>query len=166
MTPHRTDQTMLGIYLNDHLAGATSGVELIRRISRVHQGTPAGDTLRRCADEIAEDRETLIELMGLLGVPTRHYKVYAGWLAEKAGRFKANGRVLARSPLSGLIELETMTLGVEGKAALWRTLRHLADHDDRLDAARLDALLDRARQQADDLEELRVNACLGALRHP
>ena len=49
-----------------------------------------------------------------------------------------------------------MRLGVEGKAAGWRTLRELAESDERLDAGRLDALLERARGQASLLEKLRV----------
>jgi hypothetical protein len=96
--------------------------------------------------------------MHLLGIPVRTYKVYAGWLAEKAGRLKFNGRLRARSPLSNLVELELLRLGVEGKAAGWRTLRVRADKDARLDAGRLDALISRARRQADLLEDLRVRA--------
>ena len=51
-----------------------------------------------------------------------------------------------------------LRLGVEGKAAGWRTLRALAGTDSRLDRDRLDELMARARQQADLLEELRVRA--------
>lgn len=39
----------------------------------------------------------------------------------------------ARSPLSLLEELELMRLGVEGAGAGWRTLRKLAERDQRLD---------------------------------
>ena len=49
-----------------------------------------------------------------------------------------------------------LRLGVEGKAAGWRTLRTLADTDTRLDPGRLDELISRARRQADVLEDLRV----------
>jgi hypothetical protein len=48
--------------------------------------------------------------------------------------------------------------GVHAKAALWRTLRAVADHDPRLDAVRLSALLDRAARQVDRLEDLRIGA--------
>ena len=51
-----------------------------------------------------------------------------------------------------------LRLGVEGKAAGWRTLRVLAETDKRLDACRLDEPIARARRQADLLEELRVRA--------
>ena len=48
---------------------------------------------------------------------------------EKAARFKPNGRLLRRSPLSDLIELEWLLLGVQGKTAGFRALRRLADTD-------------------------------------
>jgi hypothetical protein len=69
-----------------------------------------------------------------------------------------NGRLLGRSPLSNLEELEMLRLGVEGKAAGWRTLRALADTDSRLHRDTLDELMARAREQAGLLEELRVQA--------
>jgi hypothetical protein len=51
-----------------------------------------------------------------------------------------------------------LRLGVEGKAAGWRTLRVLADTDQRLEPARLDELIARAQRQAELLEDLRVRA--------
>jgi len=159
----RPGHALLGIYLNDHLAAATSGVELARRLAASQQdpdaGGPAADGgLRRLATEIGQDRASLLAMMRALAIPVRSYKVYAGWIAEKAGRLKLNGRLLTRSPLSQLVELEMLRLGVEGKAAGWRTLRLAADSDKRLDPARLDELIARARSQADLLEELRVRA--------
>ena len=96
--------------------------------------------------------------MKTLGIAPRTYKVYAGWIGERAGRLKLNGHLLSRSPLSSLEELELLRLAVEGKAAGRRTLRTLADSDGRLDAARLDELIARARRQADLLEQLRIQA--------
>jgi hypothetical protein len=148
--------SMLGIYLNDHLAGATAGSELARRMDRSHRGREESGPLSRLAAEIRQDRSTLLDIMASLGVSVRAYKVGAAWIGEKAGRLKFNGRLLARSPLSDLEELELLRLGVEGKAAGWRTLRTQADTDARLDAGRLDELISRAKSQADELEELRV----------
>lgn len=154
----RSAPSMLGIYLNDHLAGATAGTELARRIAGSHQDLAHGSILRGVAAEIAEDRASLLEIMGRLGVPVRSYKVYAAWIGEKAGRLKLNGHLLSRSPLSSLEELEIMRLAVEGKAAGWRTLRSLAETDTRLDRGRLDELIARARRQVELLEDLRVRA--------
>jgi hypothetical protein len=149
---------LLGIYLNDHLAGATGGLELARRAAGSAAGTEAAGPLQRFAAEVAEDRAALLEMMAALGVPVRSYKVYAAWIGEKAGRLKLNGHLLSRSPLSTLEELEMLRLGVEGKAAGWRTLRALAERDSRLDADQLDQLISRARLQAAMLEELRLHA--------
>ena len=94
--------------------------------------------------------------MAAVGAKVRAYKVLAGWAGEKAGRLKLNGRLLTRSPLSGLEETEMLRLGVEGKAAGWRTLRAVAERDRRLDAGQLDELLARAARQSDTLEGLRM----------
>jgi hypothetical protein len=156
-------QGLLGIYLNDHLAGATGGVELARRVATARRRDEAGDALRHFAADIAADRAALLEIMAALGVPVRAYKVCAGWIGEKAGRLKLNGRLLSRSPLSSLEELEIMRLGVTGKAAGWRTLRLLADTDPRLDRVRLDELIARADSQVVLLEDLRMRAARLAL---
>jgi hypothetical protein len=163
----RSGHDLLGIYLNDHLAGATGGAELARRVAGSHGGEK-GDALRRLATEVAQDRAALLEIMATLEVPARGYKVWAAWTGEKAARLKFNGHLLSRSPLSSLEELEMMRLAVEGKAAGWRTLRTLAETDTRLDAGRLDELISQARRQADLLEELRVRAAdqvIGGGRH-
>ena len=149
---------LIGIYLNDHLAGATAGTELAHRMARSHDEVADRATLQRLAGEINADRRALLEIMALLGVPVRHYKTAAAWLGERAGRLKFNGRLRTRSPLSGLEELELLRLGVEGKAAGWRTVRELAGSEPRLSEAWLDELLTRARAQADLLEDLRVRA--------
>jgi hypothetical protein len=158
MAGSRTE--LIGIYLNDHLAGATAGTELAHRVARSHDEVADRATLQRLAGEINADRRALLEIMALLGVPVRHYKTTAAWLGERAGRLKFNGRLRTRSPLSGLEELELLRLGVEGKAAGWRTLRELAGAgaEPRLSEAWLDELLTRARAQADLLEDLRVRA--------
>jgi hypothetical protein len=149
---------LLGIYLNDHLAGATGGVGLVRRMAAAADpGSESARILSTLAAEITQDRLALITIMGALGIPVRGYKVFAGWVGEKAGRVKLNGHLLARSPLSELEETELLRLGVEGKAAGWRSLRSLAERDSRLDAAGLDALLERAQRQSGTLETLRVD---------
>ena len=144
----QTRHRLLGIYLNDHLAGATAGTELAHRVARTHRAPGQDGQLKRLAAEIAQDRAALVGMMKALGVPVRIYKVGFAWAGEKAGRVKFNGRLVARSPLSDLEELELLRLGVEGKAAGWRTLRALADTDSRLDPGHLDELMSRARRQA------------------
>jgi hypothetical protein len=156
-TTQRTEQDLLGVYLNDHLAGATGGLELVRRMAAsAEPGSESATVRKRLASEIAADRSALIKIMTNLGIKIRGYKMFAAWAGEKAGRLKFNGYLLSRSPLSDLEETEMLRLGVEGKAAGWRTLRAAAEHDSRLDTGQLDELLARAARQSDELESLRV----------
>jgi hypothetical protein len=157
-TAQRTRQDLLGVYLNDHLAGSTLGMSLARRmVASAEPGSERATVLSRLATEITEDRSALLQIMAALGIQVRGYKVFAAWAGEKAGRLKLNGYLRARSPLSDLEETEFLRLGVEGKAAGWRTLRALADRDSRLDAGRLDELIARADHQASVLEPLRTS---------
>jgi hypothetical protein len=156
-TTRRTGHDLLGVYLNDHLAGSTVGIELARRMAAsAEPRSEAAGILRKLAGEIAADRNALIEIMASLEVPLRSYKVFAAWAGEKAARLKLNGHLLTRSPLSRLEETEILRLGVEGKAAGWRTLRVLAERDSRVDAESLDELLARAVRQSATLETLRT----------
>ncbi|WP_369174174.1 hypothetical protein AB5J49_42280 [Streptomyces sp. R28] len=165
--PGRTRGTgtdLLGIYPNDHLAGAPAGAERARHMVRSYGGTALAAAMGPVSGEITEDRATLIDIMERLDIPVRHYKVYAGRMSERMGRLKSNGRLVHRSPLSPLLELEALRLGVEGKTAVWQTLRELADRDDRLDPSLLDDLLERAGRQQGVLEELRRRQVGAALQ--
>ena len=163
MSEHRT---LLGIYLNDHLAGATGGVELFRRAAGSAQGAVKDELLRLTA-EVEQDRDALLAVMRALGVPVRHYKVAAGWLLEKAGRLKSNGHLVSRSPLSDLVELEGLVLGVQGKAAGFRAVRRAAERDatiaGQLTHIDLAQLVERAERQFEVLERLRQKAAERAL---
>lgn len=148
--------SLLETYLNDHLAGSTVGVELARRARGSNGGTPLGDFLAELTAEIEEDRETLEEVMQTIGAGRDRLKVAGAWVGEKAGRLKLNGSLFGYSPLSRVVELEGLRLGVEGKACLWRMLRELADP--RLSKFDFEALLARAERQRDGLELQRLEA--------
>jgi hypothetical protein len=158
MTTKPSKDELLGAYLNDHLAGATAGAELIKRLSRAEAHRPEGETLRRLVAEIAEDRQALLDIMAALNISARQYKAWIGWTVEKLSRVKPNRHVLTRSPLSRVVELETMLLGVEGKSSGWRILRARSAEDTRLDADRLDELISRAERQVTVLEQLRLRS--------
>ncbi|MFJ8622176.1 hypothetical protein ACIRD3_04955 [Kitasatospora sp. NPDC093550] len=147
MTPQPLAEP-LHIYLNDHLTGAFGGAALADRMARRHPDGRRADDLRRLADDIEQDRDDLVRIMDRLGVPVRRYRTWLGLAGERIGRLKPNGTVVRRAPLSDLIELEALRTGVEGKAAVWRALRAIADTDERLDRAELDRLGERAAEQA------------------
>lgn len=163
-TKPSTRQDLLGVYLNDHLAGATLGMELARRMTAsAEPGSERATALTGLATEITEDRSALLGSMAALGIRVRGYKMFAAWAGEKTGRLKLNGRLLTRSPLSDLVETEFLRAAVAGKCACWRTLRELAERDGRLDPGHLDELIARADGQASALESLRSAAAARAL---
>jgi hypothetical protein len=152
----------LGIYLNDHLAGATGGLELARRtLASNRDSTEFGAPLARICAEIETDRETLRRLMKELEVGEDTVKRTAGWLGEKLGRLKLNGQLRGYAPLSRLVELEGLCLGINGKIALWRALEQRLGAEWR--GFELAQLGERASAQRDAVEELRLKAAALAL---
>jgi hypothetical protein len=139
---------LLAIYLTDHLAGATAGVHRMRRLAEHERTADDGADLAAIASEIEQDRQTLDAIIAVAEVPPRRYKAAAAALAERIGLLKTNGRLVRRSPLASVIELEVMRMAVTGKAALWESLKHtsLSGEFD------FDGLLDRASRQLRGLE--------------
>ncbi len=147
----------LSIYLNDHLAGAAAGVELARRMVAGNRDNPElREPLERVCAEIEADRETLERAMESLDVRRSTVKPAAGWLLEKLGRLKLNGRLRGHSPLSRVVELEGLCLGISGKIELWRALEQaLGAEWGGFDFRRL---AERAERQRATVEELHGTA--------
>ena len=96
--------------------------------------------------------------MRTLNVRVDRIKVLGGWGAEKLARLKFNGQLRGYSPLSRLVELEALSLGVRGKLALWRTLRELDLSELSAAPVSLADLIARAEQQLAGLESHRLQA--------
>ena len=156
--------TRLSVYLNDHLGGSAGGIELARRLCGSNKGTEYGPPLEDIVRQIEEDIASLRDIMARLGVEEDRIKQAGAWAAEKVGRLKLNGQLLGYSPLSRMVELEGLALGVAGKRSLWLALRTALGQDPRLSGVDLDRLIDRAGDQRQTLERLRLRAALDALR--
>jgi hypothetical protein len=157
------NQKFLSIYLNDHLAGSVTGIELARRTLSSNRRTQYTDFLEWLVKQIEEDRQSLIRLMERLGIRRDPLKQAGAWSLEKVGRLKLNGRLLGYSPLSRLLEIEGLWMGVNGKLSLWRALVAIADLDARLDAIWLIELEARAEEQLRRLDGHRKLAARDAL---
>jgi hypothetical protein len=153
---------LLAIYLNDHLAGATLGVELARRLRSSNRGDPEfGEPLARICAEIEADRETLIQLMERLGVGRNAVKPALARVAERLGRLKLNGQLRGYSPLSRVLELEVLATGIGGKLQLWNALEQ--SYGESLDGFDFHALAERADRQGQLVEDLHLAATQRAL---
>lgn len=153
----------MDVYLNDHLAGATLGSDLAEQIRDRHAGTPLGELMAPVAREIEEDRQTLVDLMERLGVSRNPLKQAAGWVTQKASHVKFSGAASGAPDQGAFMALESLTLGVTGKRALWITLRALQSQYQALAETNLDQLIGRADAQHETLERERLAAGVLAL---
>lgn len=158
-------QRLLKGYLNGQLVDAAAAVRLARRMAGLYGDSAFGVALTGIAVELAQDQAAVHALMDRLAVSASRARAALGLIADTACRLTPSGQLLARSPLRPALELESLRLAVERKWAAWTMLRALADQDPRLDPGRLDALIHRARRQADSLDELRLDVARTAL-HP
>lgn len=155
------ERRLLAIYLNDHLAGATGGVELARRARSSNRGTKWGEALEGICAQIEADRATLERVMQRLEVKRNAAKIAGAWTAEKLGRLKLNGSLMGYSPLSRLLELEMLHIGITGKLELWEALQRT--QSSRLSQFDLPGLIERAESQREAVERLRIDAAAEAL---
>lgn len=151
------DQKMLGIYLNDHHAGSVVGSSLARRFERENRGNDYGRPIGEIAREIEEDQAALVEVMDRVGVRRKQARLVIARVAELGMRLKPNGRLIGYSPLSRVIELESLTIGITGKLELWRSMAALEDGPG-IAGFDFERLAARAEDQRDRVEDLRVRA--------
>jgi hypothetical protein len=154
---------LLATYLNDHLAGSVVGTQLARRIAKQNDDNDYGREIASVAKQIEEDQADLRRIMDRLDVRQKRTRLGIAWAGAKFGRLKPNGRLVGYSPLSRVIELEGLMLGITGKLALWRSLERVEDSNSALDGAELKRLIGRAEDQRDRVEALRVKAASEAL---
>jgi hypothetical protein len=120
-----------------------------------------GPALARICAEIEADRTTLEQVMERLGVRRDPIKPAGAWVAEKLGRLKLNGQLRGYSPLSRLVELEGLCIGIAGKARMWAALERTVGED--LEGFDFGQLAERAVRQRDTVEELHLVAARRAL---
>ncbi len=154
---------LLGIYMNDQLAAGALWREVAKRAQGQNDGTELGDALGRVAGAIAEDVATFEQVMRRLGIRRNPLKPAGAIAAERLGRLKLNGRLRGYSPLSRFVELDFLTMGIEGKKIMWANLRDFADLALRLPDVDFEALIERAEIQRAELEPFRARAGRQAL---
>lgn len=147
----------LGTYLNDHLGGASAGVEMARRLQSEVEGDRDAEILGRLAEEIEEDVETLRRLVERLGSSQNPVKQAAGWIAEKVQRLGVAEPITGSAHLTRLLMVESLSLGVEGKLGLWLALAEVVPAHPTLAEVDLSRLAERARDQRRRLEEVRLD---------
>lgn len=155
--------SLLQTYLTDHRAGAAAGLALARRFADALADTEHAVASASVATSIDADVATLDDIMRRLGIAPRRAERLLALALERLGRLKLNGRLLSRSPLSTVLEAETLAAGVLAKRRLWTALGiALVDHPV-LNDVDLPELERRAAVQLATLAEIHRHAVADAL---
>src|SRR6266481_3523851 len=146
----------LDSYLNDHLAGSISALELIAHWVDVHKGEPLGSFFMETEREIKEDQDILRDVMRTLGVEESKMRQAGVWAAEKVGR--ARLKIAGDEPgsLGLVLTLEGLIMGVTEQKLLWVALA--AAKLPRLNSYNFQQLQRRAEQQVARIEAERISA--------
>ena len=153
------------VYLNDHLAGATAGVNLVEQAADRHRSDDLGEFFAPLAAEIKADLETLETLIGDMNVGKSASKVALAEVGSKVAAPKFNAEGAGNKHLGDFVTLETLSIGVEGKRCMWVALQAVADAYPELGALDLSALEGRAQNQRDQIESKRKELAPLALTH-
>ena len=155
----------LATYLNDHLAGSVTVLELLSHLEAAYAGTETTRFAAELRGEIAADRAELEGLMARLQIAQRPSRKAAAWIAEKAAQVKLSFDDGAGGPLHLLEAMEAISIGIEGKRLLWLALDAVATAPPGLGGCDYQRLIQRAEDQRRRVESVRVTAARRALSH-
>jgi len=155
--------THLAIYLNDHLAGSKGALELLSHLEDAHASTPVGAALTQLHTEIDVDRRELEHLMQHLHVTVSIPRTVSGWLGEKFAYVKLQLDDKSNGSMRLFEGLEVLALGIQGKRGLWRSLAVVSEKVPELQGFDYDHLIQRAEEQRDRVEGMRLDAATEAL---
>ena len=146
----------LDSYLNDHLAGSISALDLIAHWAEAHKGEPLGSFFAATEREIKADQDTLRDVMRSVGVEESKMRQAGAWAAEKIGRARLMVAGDEPGSLGLVLTLEGLIMGVTGKKLLWVALA--AAKLPRLNSYNFQQLQRRAEQQVERIEAERILA--------
>src|ERR671917_118622 len=145
----------LTTYLNDHLAGSVVALELLDHLEEDGAGTAEATLLASVHADIAADRQELEAFMAQRGIAVSAPRKATGWLVEKLSEIKLRLDDAGDGALRRLEALETVSLGIAGKAALWHALAATAESAPELNGLDYARLGRRAEAQRAGVEKLR-----------
>jgi hypothetical protein len=154
----------IATYLSDHLAGAVAALELLEHLEAAHSDTPLGVFVAEIRADVEADRRELEALMDRLHVTESRTRQATAWLAGKMTELKLRVDDPAGGALRLLEALEALSIGIEGKRAMWLALTAAAEDAPKLQLVDYGRLTQRAEDQRRRVEEVRLVAAKKALR--
>jgi hypothetical protein len=153
----------IATYLNDHLAGSVTAIELLTTLADKHTGTPLEAFAATLRAEIEADQRELKTLIDKVGFGPGVVRTAVAWLAEKAAGLKLAADDPAGAELRLLESLEVLSLGIEGKRCLWLSLQAASSVNPALRGPDYSHLVRRAENQRTRTEAARLDAARAAL---
>lgn len=147
-------------YLSDHLAASTAAVELLGNLKDAAEPKRASE-IQALIAEIELDRDALRDILHRAGGEESSMKKAGAWAAEKLALGKLAVEDLHEGSLGEMEALEVLSLGIEGKAGLWRALSVVGP--EAVEPMDLQTLLWRAARQREIVETWRIAAARVAL---
>jgi hypothetical protein len=151
----------LATYLNDHLAGSVTGLQLMEYLEAEHGGTNVAEVIAQVRAEIEEEQKELEALIERLQFTQHSPRQVMAWLTEKAAQVKLRLDDPADGALRLFETLEAIAIGIQGKGALWRALATASVPG--LPVADYERLAQRSEDQHRRVEALRLEAAKVAL---
>jgi len=145
----------LATYLHDHLAGSHFAIQLLESLHEQYRDEPLGYFAQALRADVSQDQKTLQSIVERVGEGHPDLTEAAGWFAEKASQLKLK-RDHSDGGLGTFEALETLTLGIRGKLALWQALPLIREFDSRIPANDFQRLAARAEEQYQRAEAERL----------
>jgi hypothetical protein len=153
----------LATYLNDHLAGSVLALELLDHLEVAYADASLKVFFRQLNLDIAADRDDLQALMGRLHINESRTRKASAWLTEKMTYLKLRFDDPEAGALRLFESLEALSLGIEGKRSLWVALTAATETSPSLRIVDYERLIQRAQNQRDRVEALRIDSARKAL---
>ncbi len=157
------ENSNINIYLSDHLGGSTMAIELLERLEANDAVKESHEVFGQLRREIESDRETLKQLMARLEIDQSTPRRAVAWLGDKFTDLKLLVDDSSNGTFRLFESLEILSLGIEGKLALWVALEVAAEDATALHSVNYGLMKRRAREQRKLVEEMRLEVARVAL---
>lgn len=147
------NEDVLHGHMRTHLMGASGGTAAFERVAHTHGIPEVAQGLKAMAEEIKQERDWLREMMADVGIEPSAVSRIASQGAEAFARFRPTPRLIGRSDLMDVLELEALYAAVVTKRNGWRLMRQAARAGANLDIAQLDELERWADSQLERLAD-------------
>lgn len=147
------NEDVLHGHMRTHLLGASGGTAAFERVAHTHGIPEVAAGLKAMAEEIKQERDWLREMMADVGIEPNVISRLASQGAETLAKFRPTPRLVGRSDLMDVLELEALYAAVVTKRNGWRLMRQAARAGANLDLAQIDELERWADSQLERLRD-------------